>query len=139
MPKEKPSKPQVFIFGHGLWNDLNETITTLWLDQLETAMNATNPWLTEPGAVHPRLFITPSASGPGKPQIYVSTQGNPQLIRFEYNVREHVHWRGMDHLGTVNMTLQSTSPDGTHAGMRQDMIKAQMVLNWMNAYDTTGY
>lgn len=113
LPTEKPTKPHAFIIGHGVWNSLNETASTLFLEELETGINATMPWVTQPGAVHPKLFVTPSASGDNKPVQYQDTQGNVALRRFEGNMGPRVRAMGFDHLGTFNLTLQNTTPDGT--------------------------
>ena len=113
LPSTKPRKPVAFIMGHGLWNDLDRQKTYGWIDQ---AMNATAkraPWLVEPGGLFPRLFLTPNAAGERKPDLFIARQGNIALTRFEKQVGEWIKERGMDHLGTYNMSIQANNPDGT--------------------------
>lgn len=120
------------VAGHGLWNDLNVTASLLWLDSLGARINATMPWLAEQRTLYPRLFITPTHAGLNKPEEYFLTQGNRELSRFERAMGPVLRERGYDHLGTFNLTTQSTSPDGTHAGWHANLIKAMIVFNWMS-------
>ena len=149
LPKERPAKPVAFVYGHGGWNGFNETATMLWVDQIQGAILEAMPWLENSKAADgvtplfwPRLFVTPNAAGPNKPDQFILTQGNAAVMRFENNItrwiREDVGG-GMESLGIYNLTVQNTSPDGTHAGMRSSIIKAMMVFNWLSMLDTTPY
>ena len=40
--------------------------------------------------------------------------------------------RGIDHLGTWNMSIQSNKYDGVHLDMKGNLVKAMMVMNWLN-------
>lgn len=138
LPKTKPVKPVAFVLGHGLWNDVNTTASLLWLDQVAARVNDSMPWLAEHDAMYPRLFVTPSCAGPEKPERYIATQGNMMLARFEKAMGPAVQAKGFDHLGTYNLTIQNTSPDGTHAGFHANLVKAMMVFNWLYWVDTNG-
>ena len=132
MPDQSvPLKPHAFVLGHGLWNDINITASKLWLDQVQETVLKRMPYLKNTPHEFSRLFITPSASGASKPTQFELTQGNARLIQFEREMGQWVSERGMDHLGTWNLTVQNTSPDGTHAGMRSNLVKAMMVYNWL--------
>lgn len=135
----KPAKPHVFVYGHGMWNGINTTATSGWLDQVNGALKYQMPWLNGRRAFFPRLVVTPNAAGDAKPKQFVETQGNVALKKFEREVAALVKPQGMDHLGTWNMTVQTTSPDGTHAGMRSVLTKAMMVLNWLDTIDVSEY
>lgn len=135
----KPTKPHVFVYGHGMWNSLNITATTGWVDQLNGALVYQMPWLNGHRAFFPRLFVTPNAAGDDKPRQFLETQGNGALKKFEKDAKKIVNLRNMDHLGTWNMTVQTISPDGTHAGMRAVLTKAMMVLNWLDTLDVGDY
>jgi hypothetical protein len=146
LPPMKPSRPYAFIFGHGLWNDLDLQATLDWLDLiLDTAMSAA-PWLqadytlaSSPSLFRspdkrsgargkglgrdlwptkrqtgfwPRLFLTPNASGKEKPDEWLVSQGNKALMIFEEAVAIEVGRRGVEHLGTYNMSVQSNMYDG---------------------------
>ncbi|KAI9799342.1 MAG: hypothetical protein M1825_004835 [Sarcosagium campestre] len=108
----KPAKPYAFIFGHGLWNDLDLQATLDWLDHLLDAISTQLPYLTAPKAVWPRLFLTPNAAGTSKPDEWIVSQGNKALMLFEEAVHVETGRRGVEHLGTWNMSVQSNKYDG---------------------------
>ncbi|KAL9603597.1 MAG: hypothetical protein Q9219_001100 [cf. Caloplaca sp. 3 TL-2023] len=143
LPTEKPDRPYAFIFGHGLWNDLDLQATLDWLDTLLDASKQHAPWLVslpkskasifnledksgattraaaaanrkrkqDPG-FWPRLFLTPNAAGKEKPDEWIVSQGNKALMVFEEAVGIEVKRRGVEHLGTWNMSIQSNKFDG---------------------------
>ena len=132
LPAKKPAKPYAFIFGHGLWNDLDLQATVDWLDIILDTIADQAPWLvlnspskpTAATAAHghrnrkretgfyPRLFLTPNAAGKEKPDEWIKTQGNKALMIFEESVKVEVGKRGIEHLGTWNATIQSNKFDG---------------------------
>lgn len=139
LPSEKPTRPYAFIFGHGLWNDLDLQATLDWLDTLLDVSVQQAPWLgprSQPMIPHtrsrgrkpavatkserskqssgfwPRLFLTPNAAGKEKPDEWLVSQGNKALMIFEEAVREEVKRKGVEHLGTWNMSIQSNKFDG---------------------------
>ncbi|KAB8346230.1 hypothetical protein FH972_023275 [Carpinus fangiana] len=131
---KRPKRPYAFVFGHGLWNDLDKEKTFAWIDQLMDGIAEDAPYLVHgKGAFFPRLFLTPSAAGVRKPEVFVGRQGNIAIAKFEKAVAPFVRHRGLDHLGTYNMSIQATNPDGTHGGMNSNLIKAMMVFNWLNS------
>ena len=132
LPKSKPPKPTVFVLGHGIWNELNETAAHAWITQIESAITTSMPWLrggatgnsiTDDPITHgtglggdpgfPRLFVTPTASGKNKPMQHLEKQGHVPLMRYEENMGPWLREHGYDHLGVFNLTVQNTSPDGT--------------------------
>ncbi|KAL8839589.1 MAG: hypothetical protein Q9170_001693 [Blastenia crenularia] len=144
LPTKKPDRPYAFIFGHGLWNDLDLQATLDWLDTLLDVLKQHAPWLTsstnyQPSNPHgkkksgqatrgalaaakrerkheegfwPRLFLTPNAAGKEKPDEWIVSQGNKALMVFEEAVGVEVKRRGVEHLGTWNMSIQSNKFDG---------------------------
>ena len=134
LPTSKPDRPYAFVYGHGLWNDLDLQATLNWLDLVEATARKGAPWLddglsslstsslssvpntTETTRNHagfwPRLFVTPNAAGKGKPDEWLVSQGNKALMVFEQSVGIEVAKRGVDHLGTWNMSVQSNKFDG---------------------------
>lgn len=138
LPAKKPSRPYAFVFGHGLWNDLDLQATLDWLDTLLDVSVQQAPWLgswSQPSVSHarsrgkaavaakgerskqgsgfwPRLFLTPNAAGKEKPDEWLVSQGNKALMIFEEAVREEVQRKGVEHLGTWNMSIQSNKFDG---------------------------
>ena len=108
----KPPKPIAFVFGHGLWNDLDLQATLNWLDTILDATTSALPYLGDPKAFWPRLFLTPNAAGKQKEDMWLVTQGNKALQFFEESVGIEVARRGVEHLGTWNMSAQSNKFDG---------------------------
>ena len=136
LPSKKPSKPYAFIFGHGLWNDLDLQVTLDWLDLVLDTTITQAPWLSPgssprnpnarkgPAAGHhgrkretgfwPRLFLTPNAAGKNKPDEWLVSQGNKALMLFEEGVRLEAAKRGVEHLGTWNASIQGNKFDGVY-------------------------
>ena len=143
LPEKKPKRPYAFIFGHGLWNDLDLQATLDWLDLILDTIKDAAPWLSSSPSSEtississraaaalalqhhhlnherkremgfwPRLFLTPNAAGKEKPNEWLVTQGNKALMIFEESVRVEVGRRGVEHLGTWNMSVQSNKFDG---------------------------
>ncbi|KAL8691670.1 MAG: hypothetical protein Q9224_004120, partial [Gallowayella concinna] len=48
LPTKKPMRPYAFVFGHGLWNDLDLQATLDWLDTVLDASIQQAPWLSPP-------------------------------------------------------------------------------------------
>ena len=130
LPATKPSRPYAFIFGHGLWNDLDLQATLDWLDTILDTMLSQAPWLSSSSSslpalssptsserkgetgFWPRLFLTPNAPGKDKPDEWLITQGNKAIMIFEESVGIEVRKRGLEHLGTWNATVQANKYDG---------------------------
>lgn len=143
----KPARPYAFVFGHGLWNNLDLQATVDWLDTILDNTISAAPWLqtddtsSRPSPANrgsatkrlrereeaswqpwwpgkrssgfwPRLFLTPNAAGKEKPDEWLVSQGNKGLMIFEESVKEEVGRRGVEHLGTFNMSVQSNMYDG---------------------------
>ena len=148
LPSTKPARPYAFIYGHGLWNDLDLQATVDWLDLiLDTTLNQA-PWLSpsskglrsasttrerkRESGFWPRLFLTPNAPGFDKPDEWYMSQGHKAIGVFETECGIEIERRGVEHLGTYNMSIQSTKFDGVHLDLKGNLIKAMMVLNWLN-------
>ena len=141
LPTKKPVKPYAFIFGHGLWNDLDLQTTLDWLDLVLETISTQAPWISpssssssssagddistrrhrlrqrrdmkrQDDAFWPRLFLTPNAAGKEKPDEWLVSQGNKALMLFEEGVKVEAEKRGVEHLGTWNMSIQSNKYDG---------------------------
>ena len=134
-----PNKPYAFIMGHGLWNDLEIDKTYAWVDQAIEGITEQAPYLRRHPENFHKLFLGPNAAGIRKPEIFIARQGNIALTKFEMAVAPFVRDRGMDFLGTWNATIQTNNPDGTHGGMRNNLLKAMMIFNWLDKLDTSSY
>lgn len=115
-----------FVLGHGLWSDLDIHQSLRWVDVITSTINTAidKGW--------PGLLITPNASGRKKPIEWENSQGNRALAIFEEKMGEEVQKRGLEHLGTWNMSIQANLYDGVHLDMKGNLVKAMMVLNWLN-------
>ncbi|KAK9460110.1 uncharacterized protein V1516DRAFT_678978 [Lipomyces oligophaga] len=121
-----------FIYGHGLWNDLDVQATLNFLERSESGVKFAIPGFQNGNPKYPKLFITPNAAGPRKQDSFILTQGNKPLMMFEQSMYTVLPERGFDVLGTWNMSIQSLSLDGVHCDIRGNLIKAQMLLNWLD-------
>lgn len=133
----KPSKPYAFIFGHGLWNDLDLQATLNWLDGITRHTTERAPYLQQ--SLWPRLMVTPNAAGIKKPDQWIGTQGDKALQIFEHSVRNEVGKRGIEHLGTWNMSIQSAKYDGVHLDLKGNLVKAMSVINWLAMLETNAW
>ena len=84
------------------------------------------------------LFVTPSAAGVLKPDQWVQSQGDKALQIFETSVHNLIHRggerfanRGIEHMGTWNMSIQMDKWDGVHLNLRGNLLKAMGVVNWL--------
>lgn len=122
----KPDRPFAFIFGHGLWNDLDLQAHINWIDTVLEATTDQLPYLANEGALWPRLVVTPNAAGVKKPDEFLISQGNKALSIYEDSVRIEDGRRGIEHLGTFNMSVQANMYDGGHCDLRGNLVKAMM-------------
>ncbi|OLL23082.1 hypothetical protein NEOLI_001229 [Neolecta irregularis DAH-3] len=132
----KLDKPWAFIFGHGLWNHLESNATLNWLDSIEAKIKS--KLQIYPDSASPRIFVAPAAAGPHKPDEWIPLQGNKKIMLFEEEMKILMKARGMEVLGTWNATIQAFSYDGSHRGLRTQLLLSQMVLNIldMDWYET---
>jgi hypothetical protein len=119
-------KVEAIVFGHGLWSNLDLKKALDWFDTVLQAITSTDVkrWHG--------LFVTPNAAGKEKPDDWIVTQGNKGLMLFEEAIAIEARKRGIEHLGTWNMSIQSNKYDGVHLDMKGNLVKAMMVVNWLN-------
>lgn len=130
---DKPKKPYAFIFGHGLWNDLDLQATVNWMDGIHDHTLQKAPYLEH--SLWPRLFVSPNAAGTRKPDQWITSQGDKALQIFEDSTRGEAMDRGMEHLGTWNMSIQMEKYDGVHLDLKGNLVKAMAVVNWLAMVD----
>ncbi|KAI0534063.1 hypothetical protein GGR58DRAFT_516436 [Xylaria digitata] len=135
-----PSSPKAFILGHGLWNDLELDMSKAWLETVVKVIDSKLGLRLRLKKLRqtrnmPILLITPNAAGEKKADEYLVTQGNKALARFEHAMAQEAAVQRIDHLGTWNMSIQGNLYDGVHMDMRGNLLKAMMVVNWLNLLD----
>ncbi|TAQ89766.1 hypothetical protein B7494_g1916 [Chlorociboria aeruginascens] len=115
------SKPIAILFGHGLWSNLELQKAVDWLDTIVDTIKSVvdSQWVG--------LFVTPNAAGKEKPDDWIVSQGNKALMLYEEAMGIEVAKRGIEHLGTWNMSIQSNKYDGVHLDMRGNLVKAMML------------
>ena len=111
-----------------MWNHFEIHDTISWIEQIEKEIRPRIPLFVD----SPRLFLTSNAQAENKPAKYVPLENNIRIQNYVHAVETFVKERGYDHLGFYNMTIQASSPDGTHASLETTLIEAQMVLNWLS-------
>jgi len=138
----KPKKPYAFIFGHGLWNDLDIQASLNWLDGILHHTLEKAPYLNSAGRykhahppLWPRLFVTPNSAGVMKPDHWLVSQGDKALMVFEESMRFEAAKRNVETLGTWNMSIQASKYDGVHLDLKGNLVKAMGVVNWLNLID----
>ncbi|KAI5925725.1 hypothetical protein F4810DRAFT_28577 [Camillea tinctor] len=136
-----PSRRTAFVLGHGLWNDLEVEQTTAWTDAVLETIDARLRMRMRLRTMSrnrnmPVLLITPNAAGERKPDEWLVSQGNKAIVRFEHAMAAVAARKRIDHLGTWNMSIQATLYDGVHMDMRGNLLKAMMVLNWLDLLET---
>lgn len=89
------------------------------------------------------LFVTPSAAGPLKPDQWILTQGDKALQVFEKSMHSLIHeedglfyGKGIEHMGTWNMSIQMDKWDGVHLDMTGNLLKAMGIINWLGGIET---
>ena len=140
----KPKKPYAFIFGHGLWNDLDIQATLHWLDGILEHTLLQAPYLNAVNQRHghsiwPRLFVPPNAAGILKPDQWLVSQGDKALMTFEESTAVEVAKRGLETMGTWNMSVQASKYDGVHLDLKGNLMKAMGVVNWLNLVDVDAW
>ncbi|GAW26184.1 hypothetical protein SAMD00023353_2301380 [Rosellinia necatrix] len=132
-----PSSRKAFILGHGLWNDLEIDKSKAWMDAVIKVIDSKlrlrmRLRTLRQGRNMPILLMTPNAAGEKKSDEFLVTQGNKALVRFERSMAREAARQRIDHLGTWNMSIQANLYDGVHMDMRGNLLKAMMVVNWLN-------
>lgn len=125
-------KPTALVYGHGLWNSLDIDSTLDWIDQIEEMIHFNLPHMFDEDGELTRLFVAPPACGILKEDEWIPTQGNKRIMEFEYAMKDLLPYLDIDVLGTWNSTIQASSYDGSHQDLRANLLKAQMVLNWLD-------
>jgi hypothetical protein len=81
-------------------------------------------------------MVTPNAAGTLNRDQWVQSQGDKAVQLFEDGVRIEAAERGVEHLGTWNMSIQTEKLDGVHLDLKGNLVKAMAVVNWLALVDT---
>ena len=118
----------VVFLGIGIHNGFSSSAVIQ--DYLEPAFKlaatSTNGW--------PRIvWLTSHSAGPLKPLNFFRYQSNQVILPFNKDTSAFCHSRGIPVFDTFNMTLGVHSFDGTHYGFGVNMLKARVLLNFLEA------
>ncbi|KAK9238473.1 hypothetical protein V1525DRAFT_341545 [Lipomyces kononenkoae] len=123
--------PVALVYGHGHHNDLNVDATAGWLGAIQHTIADQLP----DAVARAQLFVTPGGFGPEMYDVDVVRHGSKALSLFETAMADVCRQNQIDLLGTVNATTQTTLTDGKHSDIRTNLLKAMMVLNWLDKVD----
>ncbi|KAK9468806.1 hypothetical protein V1512DRAFT_257936 [Lipomyces arxii] len=129
------SRPIAVIFGHGHASNFDLFAAVGWVSSVRHAIKeATSPTQSNPQSSPVfELFLTPGATGYQLSGPDILSLGVKAAQTFEMAISAWGKDVGMDILGTWNSTVQvSHSHDGLRTGLKPNMLKAMMTLNWLD-------
>ncbi|KAK9245507.1 hypothetical protein V1506DRAFT_238009 [Lipomyces tetrasporus] len=122
-------RPIAVIYGHGHGSLFDKGATASWISTLRDMIHNAIPY----DVPIYELFVTPGATGPQVSGFNTLTLGLKASQVFESAMRDWGRDVQMDVLGTWNATVQTSfSADGLHGGVQTNLLKAMMVLNWLD-------
>ena len=85
-----------------------------------------------PGTV--AVIIGVHSMGPNMPREYAGRQCEAVIVPFNYALRQYAEARGIGYLDTYNLTKGLFTSDGMHYGAEANLLKAQLLLNYLDIY-----
>ncbi|KAK9446484.1 uncharacterized protein V1518DRAFT_423871 [Limtongia smithiae] len=125
------NKPVAFVYSQGHYNDLNPEATSGWITAIQRIISER----LDMNVPRAQLFVTPGSSGPEMLDRELLKHGDKALQLFEEGMQARSKQLRVDILGTWNSTVQTTSIDGKHSGIRGNLLKSMMILNWLDLVD----
>lgn len=116
----------VVLMGIGIHNNFNASavIESYLEPAVRMISTSKNGW--------PHLiWLSTHSMGPLKPINYHRDQGNPAILSFNDNLQKYCNEHNITVLDTFNMTRGVHSFDGTHFGIGVNMMKVQVLLNYL--------
>ncbi|KAB8336724.1 hypothetical protein FH972_021033 [Carpinus fangiana] len=118
----------VYVFGAGSWNGYRVNDTRRWLTTIEDEMRLSIPSYFSA----PRLWISPGAQAQNKHPMHIEIGNNIRIQHHVLDMDGFVKRHGFDHMRVYNLTVQASSPDGTHTSLENTLVEAMMLLNWLD-------
>ena len=119
----------VILIGVGLHDGLSfERITKHYMEPILNLVQnkARSGW--------PKIiWVTTHAHGSLKPVEFRGSQGNDKVIEFNRRMKDYLEPQGVDVFDVFNLTLGLHSYDGTHYGPGVNMMKVQLLMNYLRA------
>ena len=113
-------KPTPAILSLSLSTSLSWPLATAAMDEWVSLADST-------GRNVPFLWLGPTAAGHLKPPGRILQEGNNALWHYTLEMAKEARKRQLDALGMWNLTLQASSWDGSHYGVRVALVQAMMV------------
>ena len=85
----------------------------------------------------PMLSLGPPAFGINQSPSAAPKEGNRALWHYQEQVSGIAKENHFDVLGLYNLTMQTSTPDGSHFGEKVALVEAMMVINWLSKLDTS--
>ena len=116
----------IVLMGIGIHNNFNSSavIQTFLRPAVRLVSTSRNGW--------PHLiWVSTHSMGPLKPMIYHRDQGNPAILSFNENLSKFCDQHNVTVFNMFNATVHVHSFDGTHFGAGVNMMKVQILLNYL--------
>lgn len=130
MEKSRSNRTLYVLGGQGLHTDFN--LTKFEDDYVKPAIKIAS---RERGDAI--ICVTTHSQGPNRPVKYISKQGNPNVIIYNAGLRSLCERHGFPVLDFFHVTKNTTTWDGIHFGLAPNVLKAQILLNWMKNHQVT--
>lgn len=78
------------------------------------------------------VCITTHSQGANKPVKFQLSQGNPRVLEFNAGMQQLCEKHGAQTLDFYGVTRNTTTWDGQHFGLTPNVLKAQIILNWIH-------
>ena len=128
-----PPGPTLHVLGGmGLHTDFDiGEFQRISIDSVEAAIRDAR---TRPGGVPVMdvVCLTTHAQGPNKPEKYKLLQGNPVVREYNAKVTQLCREHNFPVLEFFNVTRNTHTWDGQHFGMTGNVLKVQILLNWLS-------
>ena len=80
------------------------------------------------------VIIGIHSMAPNMPPQYAARQSEEVIVPFNRALQQYAEARGLGYLDTYNLTKGSFSSDGVHYGAEANLLKAQLLLNYLDLY-----
>lgn len=116
----------VVLLGIGIHNSFNASLV------IESYLEPIVKLLSKSRNGWPHLiWLTTHSAGPLKPRSFYQRQGNHAILAYNTKLTDYCRRFNITVLDTFNMTRGVHSFDGTHYGFGVNMMKAQVVFNYL--------
>ena len=80
------------------------------------------------------VIIGIHSMGSNMPSAYAAKQNEEVIVPFNRALQEYAEAHGLGYLDTFNLTKGHYTSDGVHYGMEANLLKAQLLLNYLDLF-----